>query len=149
MKKASVSNSFFIEIIIAILFFSLCVAITLQLFVDAHLKSVLSAETNIAIVRLQNEAEEIKSSKSFSNIQRVYQQYQNQTENNEKLTYQIPLDDDWNITKGKAKYFIHIKLKNTLMSNGIMVQANIAAIKIDNNAKKALCDIDVNHYIAK
>lgn len=149
MKKATVSNSFFIEIIIAILFFSLCVAITLQLFVSAHLKSELSEETNIAIIKLQNEAEELKAKTNLSDINNFYQQYSVQSKNEGKTTYRIPMNKDWVITNENPKYYIEITLENQMKQNGTMLKANMAVFKTESQENKELCDIDVSHYVAK
>lgn len=50
-------NAFFIEIIIVILFFSISVVVALEMFVQAHAKSVLSEQKNMALIRAQSAAE--------------------------------------------------------------------------------------------
>ena len=50
-------NAFFVEIIIVILFFSLSVVVSLELFVQGYMKSVLSEQKNRALIRAQSVAE--------------------------------------------------------------------------------------------
>ena len=50
-------NAFFVEIIIVILFFSLSVVVSLELFVQGHMKSLLSEQKNMALIRAQSAAE--------------------------------------------------------------------------------------------
>ena len=58
--KTNKRNAFFVEIIIIILFFSLSVVISLELFVQGHLKSELSEQKNMALIRAQSAAERLE-----------------------------------------------------------------------------------------
>lgn len=57
MKTKSRTSLVLMELIITILFFSLCSAVCVQLFVAAHIKSVEAKELNCAVSKAQGFAE--------------------------------------------------------------------------------------------
>jgi hypothetical protein len=147
MRKSSVNNSFFVEMIIAILFFSICVAVTIQFFVSAHLNSEQSKEVNLAMIQLQNEAEEIKSMSSFKDVQKHYQTYEMQTGNKEEHIYQIPLDKDWVVSTANPKYYLEIRLSPQKKAAGNLMNATLIAFQLDeNNKRNVLGRLDICRY---
>ncbi|MDR2932453.1 MAG: hypothetical protein LBV27_05030 [Oscillospiraceae bacterium] len=61
MQRHAKSGLFLIEMIIAIAFFAVSSAVCISLFVQAHLKSALTHETNMAVVVAQSAAECFKA----------------------------------------------------------------------------------------
>ena len=63
MRATSKSNLFLIELIVAILFFSLSSVVCVRLFTVAHLKSQESLQRNLAVLQSQNIAELYRNEK--------------------------------------------------------------------------------------
>ncbi len=62
------ANSFLIEMIIVLLFFSISISVTLGLFVEAHNNSISSREKNHAMILAQNVVEQVHSGDTSLNF---------------------------------------------------------------------------------
>jgi len=139
-------NTFLVEIIIVTLFFSLCVAITLQLFVAAHTKSSLNSDINIATIKVQTQAETIKSLNRIIDADAVYNDFKKEIIEG-KTQYQILYDKNWTQTKNNPRYVINVQLKEEPMKHSNIIEARIEAYKITDNKRELLCDIETKNYV--
>lgn len=139
MKKNKNANSsmFLLELIIAILFFSICSAICVQLFVSSHLLSKKAGTLDMAVTQATSAAETIKNS----------------SDSNTALSYVFPtikITDDqlivyYNATwsaceEENATYIMTIDISNA----DSMEIGNIKVVELDKNT--SLYSLVVKHY---
>ena len=73
MKRHSGIHSFFLEMILVLLFLSVSCAAVLQLFSAAHATARRSAELNAAMVLAQSAAETVQSAETPADLDRLFQ----------------------------------------------------------------------------
>lgn len=113
MRKNSSSSLFLMELIIAILFFSLASTVCIQLFVKAHLLTEKSVNINQSILWTQNLAEGfLNSNGDLAGMKELFDEKSELGEDHISLYF----DNDWNpIAAGtdSARYEIKLQLTGT------------------------------------
>lgn len=104
------SGIFLMEIIIAILFFSIVSAICLNIFVRTHNLSKSTADLNFAVREAANIAEIAKSTDSFDKATQLLADTQNYTETKSDTTHYIAYFDEnyQTCTSADALYYIDV-----------------------------------------
>lgn len=104
------SGIFLMEIIIAILFFSIVSAICLNIFVHTHNLSKSTADLNFAIREAANVAEIAKSADSFTEATQLLTDTQNYTEAKSATTHYIAYfgENYQTCTSADALYYIDV-----------------------------------------
>ena len=111
MKKSSKSRSslFLMELIVAILFFSLVSAVCLKLFTKSHTMGVQTSELNLAVSQAGNAAELLKSRDGSMAL--LAAEYENATQ--EEHSLQIYYDKDFSpCTESEAAYCMSVRAKS-------------------------------------
>ncbi|MEG2770399.1 MAG: hypothetical protein RR902_06225 [Oscillospiraceae bacterium] len=142
MKHTSKSSLFLMELIIAILFFSVSSAICVQLFVTAHLKSESSVNLNLAVLQAETVAEQYKAGKGeiFALTKAV------NAKKTQGGTYICYYDTDGNFdSKEFCDFEIRIEENKEKELNGI----EICVYKINEAEKKPIYSLMVNCYKPK
>lgn len=103
MKRFSSINTFFVEMIIVILFFSICSAVTVNFFADANKKAQKSSEINKAVILAQNTVEEFKSNTDIFKINKLYKTY---SETDKFHLFEFWYDKDFNKTEDDSPTYI-------------------------------------------
>lgn len=109
MSTNSSRNTFFIEIIIVILFFSISSAVILNFFVSAYNEAQNSYDINNAVIRAQNAAE------SFQSNPAVFFDEHSYYEMNQKdyvTEYYFGFDNDFNKTNDEPVYIMSVVTEN-------------------------------------
>lgn len=109
MSTNSSRNTFFIEIIIVILFFSISSAVILNFFVSAYNEAQNSYDINNAVIRAQNAAE------SFQSNPDVFFDEHSYYEMNQKdyvTEYYFGFDNDFNKTNDEPVYIMSVVTEN-------------------------------------
>ena len=106
------------EMIIAILFFSLASAVCIQLFAKSHLLSTQTVNQNHAVIQAQNLAESYLSLEGDINaVQSLFSPSERPEENTLSLTF----DSNWNLCSSDASACFRADLISTPAGeNGIM-----------------------------
>lgn len=150
MDKIGKTRTFLTEFIIVILFFSLSIVITLQLFLAAYNQSELSKNTTIAYIKAQNIAEEIKvySDKldEFLTLGNGWEKSGLSEEESYTRFYNI----DWIISNEEEAIYIMIAdLQYHEQEAGKLLQVDlILKEKTDmNKREEPLCNIVIKSYI--
>lgn len=138
------SNTFLFEIIIVILFFSLCVAITLQLFSNSYLKSQLNKNTSIAILKTQTQAEIFKSIKNPYEIKSKFESLE-KTETG--FLCKILFDKNWEKTNESPRFIITMKITGSEKEKSI-ISADISAIEQNGDIKNELIEFTVKNFVS-
>ena len=131
--KHSRSSLFLMELIIAILFFSLTGAVCIQLFVKAHLISRSTIELNHAIVQAQNLAEIWLSADAAEQPAPLY------------------FDDDWNPctqASSEAAGYTAALQSETEAQTGL-VHAHITVTALSGQSAREIYTLDVDHHPAE
>lgn len=151
MDRIGKTRAFLTEFIIVILFFSLAVVVTLQLFLAAHNQSKFSKDTTIAYIKLQNIAEEIKV---YSNNIEEFLTKGNgwvRGENVEVESYVRFYNKDWIVSDEKdATYIMTANLLYEEKDAGKLLQVDLIMEEnlSDSKTEEPLCSILVKSYIS-
>lgn len=144
MKRISVQvNSFFIEIILVILFFAISVTVTLQLFVAANNRAQQSSDLSVAVIQAENIAEQVFSLSSPDQLPASLQTARQETDG----TYRIGYDKEWKQTDSDPRYVVNVALKKTPSAGGTMVGADITVRR--QNGGKEICRLSSAKYLPK
>lgn len=117
--KHSRSSLFLMEMIIAILFFSLASAVCIQLFAKSHLLSTQTVNQNQAVIRVQNLAESyLALDGDVTAMQALFSPSQLSDDDN---TLFLAFDSDWNLcADGDSTRFLAELHHTPAGENGIM-----------------------------
>lgn len=135
-------NAFFVEILAAILFFSISMTVILQLFAAADRKSRESAELTMAVLLAQDAVERVKSAKSIQEAGQRLEEAR-QEENSWILEY----DEDWARFAGKdPQYFVVVTILEESSQAGRLAQAKVSVQKQMDGEKQELYQLDGKAY---
>ena len=145
MRKNSSSSLFLMELIIAILFFSLTSTVCIQLFVKAHLLTEESVNINQSILWTQNLAEGfLNSGGDLAGMKELFDQKLELGEDHISLYF----DNDWNpVAAGadNARYEVTLQLTETGDS---LVKARIITADLAQTAGSTpIYSLTVDKYI--
>jgi type II secretory pathway pseudopilin PulG len=139
-------NSFFIEIILVILFFSISVAVTLQLFVTAKNRAQQSSELNVAVIKAENIAEQVKELTAEDVLpQALVSADPHGTKDSTR--YRLGYDKQWNPTKSNPRYVMDVTLEKTKSVSGTIVIADIAVSRKNQNDTKGIYQLSAAKYL--
>ena len=134
-KTSGKTNSFLLEMILMILFFSVSAAVILQLFASSHNIQKQSSSKNEALLYAQTLAEEFKASG------------QNLLARTSEQTEERYLDENWQETgKDNAVYTAQIKISNQSTAAGHLFSATVSVFTSDTE-KHLLCRIPATVYL--
>ena len=132
MRKNSSSSLFLMELIIAILFFSLASTVCIQLFVKAHLLTEKSVNINQSILWTQNLAEGfLNSGGDLAGMKELFDEKSELGEDHISLYF----DNDWNpvaVGTDNVRYEIKLQLTGTDAS---LVTAQIVSTDLKQNTE--------------
>lgn len=151
MTKLKQTNTFLVEIVIVILFFSLSVAVTLQLFVSAHANSTLSSEKNIALMRAQSVCEQIREAGPGApeSFEKKIEGCTLTEQNGSVGRYEVCFDKDWNIVNMQSAYLMTIEINSTQEESGLLINAAVSVTKDKNGVAQMLTQLNTSHYLAQ
>lgn len=124
-KPAKRSSFFLLELIIAILFFSLASAVCVRFFIKSHTMSQNTRELNMSINEVSGCAELFLAMEDFPSHSSKY------------------MDDGWNICNKKNAVYI---LQSTVQDDGAYQDGTFAVIKAQDDTE--IYRLDVRRYIA-
>ena len=152
MTRLKQTNTFLVEIIIVILFFSLSVAVTLQLFVSAHADSTLSSEKNIALMRAQSVCEQIREADPGApeSFEKKIEGCTLTEQNGSVGRYEVCFDKDWNIVNTQSAYYLMtIEINSTQEESGLLISAAVSVAKDKNGTAQMLTQLNTSRYLAQ
>ena len=145
MRKNSSSSLFLMELIIAILFFSLASTVCIQLFVKAHLLTERSVNINQSILWTQNLAEGfLNSDGDLTKMRELFDEKSELGDDHISLFF----DSDWNpVAAGadSARYEVKLKLMG---SDTPLVTAQICSTDLKQTmGTEPIYTLTVNKFI--
>lgn len=137
IKHRTNSNALFlIELILAILFFSIASAVCIQLFVKSHTISTKSSDLTAAVTQVQSAAEIIKTyDGSFDNIRRLL----DATQTDQMLT--VSYGSDWNRVSNEQWVY---QMMIEFTEDGPLFVSEIQMVKA--NQAKPIYELEVKKY---
>ena len=141
-------NSFFIEIILVILFFTLSASVTLQLFVAANSRARQSSELSIAVLKSEDIAEQVKSITSVDSVPYALKNAAHTTSGGAEH-YRLTFDRQWNETSSNPRYTLEVTLKKQASQSGTTVVADIAVSRIAAGSENSIYKLGSSKYLPK
>lgn len=142
-------NSFFLEMILVLFFFSVSVVITLQLFVSASGRANQSRDLSAAILCAQNVAEQVKGLSSAEEVPELLKTAIHTKSGDGTDHYRVDYDKDWNRTAQKAHFSIDVSLKKSLSASGTMIDADIQVRRYQSGGDTTLFTLNPAKYLPK
>ncbi len=150
MKRKSYQlNSFFIEIILVILFFAISAGVTLQLFVSADKRARQSSELSAAVVQAENFAEQLKGLSSPGGIGDILKNAKKTGISGGREHYRISFDKSWEETKEIPSYIMDVAVLQTPTEAGVTVNAEISVCRENPNGEVVLYNLNTAKYLPK
>lgn len=141
MRKNSSSSLFLMELILAILFFSLASTVCIKLFVQSHLLSKTSVNLNNAILWCQNLAEGYNGlDGDLSLLSTVFPEIQH-TDND---TYTIYFDEDWQPLNSDSEMAVYCASINKI-SSAPLTACHIYCL--DKKSQEVIYEINTEKYV--
>lgn len=135
MERTANNNTFFIEIIIVILFFSICTVSIMNFFVISYRENQNSSDINKAVILAQNTAEEFKSNPNVFMENKLYSNFYEEQGN---LNFDFWYDEDFNIIN--ENHSVHIPIPVYIMKIKISDDISYENIKIADISVKRTND---------
>lgn len=145
-NRAQSSTLFLLELILAILFFSLASAVCVQFFVKSHLLSRGAQNLNHAVNECSGIAEIINTSDGIDNTLRVIQDIYSEadTDGGDSPTVRIYYDKDFSPCRPGDETYI---LKTTLQLDNRMLTAEISMEEASPDS--SFYQLTVRHYLQR
>lgn len=141
-KRASASTLFLMELIIAVMFFSLAATVCIYVFVHAHVLSRNAKHLNMAVNITSDAAEIIRSQNSISGVRSIFlRTYRNVSISgpDSSCDIEVYFDDHYREIDGNHAVFtekIHMELQDSLLK---------IAIVFNNADGNTIYTLDLNH----
>ena len=126
------SNALLVEIMIAVLFFSLCCTVLLRTFVSAHTQSELCGIRNEAMIEARDVAEQLNASQEPQELLASLSFENNGTE--------------WSRSFETERFNLTVTLSEENTTVGSMIRAEITAWSLLTNQTDALFSLQAVHY---
>ncbi|MGI6260525.1 MAG: hypothetical protein ACOYJR_01650 [Acutalibacteraceae bacterium] len=141
-------NAFFVEIIIVILFFSLSVVVSLELFVQGHMKSLLSEQKNMALIRAQSAAELVQGYDP-SGDEPLSERLEGSSGFSSEKGCCLYYDGEWNAAEQKNAVFeLTARFGEEATGAGRMVTVQISVTEFSNGeAADGLISLETGYYL--
>ena len=142
-------NTFFIEIIIVILFFFVSITVILQLFAAAHNKSLLNTASNVAMVKIQRVTENIKKECTADLEGEFLKSFFIEARESDAVTAYQYFTSDWERSGEASTYKLVLKLEARKTPAGTIIYSEIDVYEISNKNEpdKLICDLDSQNYL--
>lgn len=149
MRHIPKLNTFFVEIIIVILFFAIAVAVTLQLFAAANSRAKQSMELNAAVIKAQNAAESLNAVEDRSSLSVFLPDSSKTKDQSGNMQYVIQYDKDWKENSKSPCYVLTVTLRQVDQKNGTDLQAEIVVNRSAEGTaeKKKIYRLAASRYI--
>lgn len=143
--KHSRSSLFLMEMIIAILFFSLASAVCIQLFAKSHLLSTQTVNRNHAVIQAQNLAESYLSLEGdISAMQDLFSPSEQIDEN----TLCLAFDSEWNLCPAEDTACFRAELHHTPAGETGIMKAEIIVYAV-TAPESPVYTLSVMHHTAE
>ncbi|MGX8700862.1 hypothetical protein [Caproiciproducens sp.] len=144
MKRNAVQvNSFFVEIILVILFFAVSATVTLQLFVQADNRARQSSDLSVAVIQAENIAEQVRSLSSPDQLPEALKT----AEQDNGGSYRILYGRDWKQTDTDPRYVADVTLKKTPSAGGTMVSVSVSVSRRQSGGDKRIYSLSSAKYL--
>lgn len=142
-------NSFFLEMILVIFFFSISVTITTQLFVSAAARADQSKGLSEAVFQAQSLAEQVRGLSSADELPGMLRTAVSMGESGGADRYRLTYDKTWNRTEKDPAYVIDVSLVKTASTGGTLVTADIEVSRYQSGKETRLVILNPAKYLPK
>jgi type II secretory pathway pseudopilin PulG len=118
-------NSFFLEMIFVIFFFSISVTVTTQLFVSAAARADRSKDLSAAVFQAQNAAEQVRGLSLPDEVPQMLRAAARTDADGGVVRYRVTYDAKWIPTEKDPRYAIDVSVKRTHFDSGTLLSAEI------------------------
>ena len=139
-------NSFFIEIVIVICFFSISAVVILQVFVAAGSRAQQSRDLGVAVIKAQDIAERIKGLSSPEELPELFQDEEIASPDGGDH-FKIDYDGQWSRTRGAPRYTVEVALKKSAAESGVLVDAEISVFRRGPGGEKKIFALSTAKYL--
>ena len=139
-------NSFFLEMILVILFFSVSVTVTAQLFVSAAAKAGQSRDLSAALLQAQNLAEQVRGISSPDELPAMLSVSPRLAGNGSAKLYRLEYDKDWHPTEKNPNFTVEVSLNKTGSGSGTLVEADIEVLRNQSGGAARLVSLHPAKY---
>lgn len=140
-------NSFFVEIILVILFFAISVTVTLQLFVVANNRARESRDLSTAVIKAEDIAEQVKGLSAPDALPVALANAKQTGADGGAQHYRLTFDGQWNETQTDPSYIIEVTLKKSPAKSGTLVNADITVTRDKQNKEEQLLTLNSAKYL--
>ncbi len=134
--------------ILVILFFSVSVTVTAQLFVSAAARADRSEDLSAAVFQAQNVAEQIRGISSPDEVPQMLLAAA-RTDKDGQPVYRLTYDHDWNPTAGTPSYALDVSLAKTPSDGGTLVSADVEVFRYQSGKAVRLVELNPAKYLPK
>lgn len=143
-NRANASSLFLLELILAILFFSIASAVCVQIFVKSHLLSQDARELNMSVTEVSNIAELINASEDTSSaVSLIQSEYPDAVISGESKIH-IYYDKDFIPCKEKNAFYC---LKADFTQEASMLTGNLDMTGLES--EKSIYSLDIAHHLQR
>lgn len=143
-NRAKSSSLFLLELILAILFFSIASAVCVQFFVKSHLLSRDARELNVAVTEVSNAAELIGVSDGVTSAARMIQSEYPKALTNEASQISVYFDQNFqHCAEEGAVYLLNIDLSE----KDNMIVGTLHMTRLED--KKDIYSLDISHHLQR
>lgn len=143
------TNSFFVEITLAILFFAISATVILQLFAAADSRAQESRDLNNAVFQAQTIAEQVKGMDSPDELPTAIKTAVQTEKNAASASCEIGYDRQWNLTDTDPRYVVGVTMKKTGTQAGVLVTANITVTRKKQDGDNRIYQLSCQKYLPK
>ena len=143
-NRAKSSSLFLLELILAILFFSIASAVCVQFFVKSHLLSREARELNVAVTEVSNVAELIDAADDTTAVLKMLQSVYPECNALESSQISVYFDQNFlNCGEKDAAYLLHIELsgKESILTGTL----DMTRLKDDTS----IYSLDISHHLQR
>ena len=139
-------NSFFLEMILVILFFSVSVTVTAQLFVSAAARAGQSRDLSAALLQAQNLAEQVRGISSPDELPVMLSASSRQPKRGNSGVYRLEYDKNWRRTEKNPNFTVEVSLNKTGSGSGTLVEADIEVLRNQSGSASRLVSLHPAKY---
>lgn len=147
MKRSSNGiNSFLIEIVIVICFFSISAVAILQLFVAANNRAQQSRDLSVAVIKAQDIAEQIKGLSSPEELPELLKAAKTASSDGADH-FRIDYDQQWSQTQSAPRFAIDVAVKKSAAESGVLIDAEISVFRCKSGGEEKIFTLNTAKYL--
>lgn len=147
MKHSANSiNSFFVEMILVILFFAVSASAVLQLFWSGSVRARESGDLSMAVIKSEDMAEQLQAASSPNSLTAVFGKAAH-TSSGDADHYLLLYDRQWNPVSSSPAYVMDVSLKKSPSAAGVLYTAGISVARKTSSGEAPVYKLSTAKYL--